>query len=448
MSIQAQLLAARVPRYTSYPTAPHFHGGVGDRVFESWLRELPSAMPLSLYFHIPFCDSLCWFCACHTRVVNSYSPVQSYLAVLRKEVATIAEAVGRSHPVTHIHFGGGSPTMLTPHDFQAFVADIRNSFSVMPDAELAVEIDPRGLSDEMVQALGASGVNRASIGVQDCDPRVQSAINRIQPFAVTKSAVERLRLAGVHNLNIDLVYGLPHQTVGLLQDTIAQTVTLNPDRLAIFGYAHVPHFKKHQALIDATALPGADARCEAFDAAHAMLAQLGYVPVGLDHFAKPGDSLAVASASGCLFRNFQGYTTDNAPALIGVGASAISALPQGYAQNAVDVPQYRSAVLQRGFATAKGIVLSDEDRMRAAVIERLMCDLSVDLEDISRQFGKLPGVFSPNISALSHLLSEGLVTIDGWVLRVPDKSRIAVRCVCAAFDAYLQQSEGRHAIAV
>jgi oxygen-independent coproporphyrinogen-3 oxidase len=448
MSTQAELLAARVPRYTSYPTAPHFHGGVDRRVFERWLRELPSEMPLSLYFHIPFCDSLCWFCACHTRVMNNYGPVKSYLAVLRKEVAAVAKIVGGSHSVSHIHFGGGSPTMLAPADFRAFIDDIRHCFAVAGNAEFAIEIDPRGLSDEMVHALGESGVNRASIGVQDSDPRVQRAINRIQPFSVTRSAVERLRAVGVSNLNIDLVYGLPYQTTNLLRNTIEQAVTLDRDRLAIFGYAHVPHFKKHQALIDADALPGLEARREAFDVAHAMLTNLGYISVGLDHFAKPGDSLARASAMGRLSRNFQGYTTDSAPALIGMGASAISALPQGYAQNAVDVPQYRASVLGEGLGTAKGISLTNDDRMRAAVIERLMCDLVVDLEKIALQFGQPPTVFASDMRSLSTLIAEGFVTIDGWKITVPSEVRIAVRCVCAAFDKYLQQSEGRHAIAV
>jgi oxygen-independent coproporphyrinogen-3 oxidase len=448
MTTQAQLLAARVPRYTSYPTAPHFHGGIDRRVFEGWLAELPSGLPLSLYFHVPFCDSLCWFCACHTRVVNSYGPVRSYLESLRKEAAMVAEIVGQSHPVTHIHFGGGSPTMLAPDDFRAVVDDIRRSYAVAGDAELAIEIDPRGLSDEMVQALGASGINRASIGVQDCDPRVQAAINRIQPFSVTQSAVERLRAVGVRNLNVDLVYGLPHQTVDLLRSTIEQAITLDPDRLAIFGYAHVPHFKKHQALIDAESLPGLEARRESFEVAHAMLRSLGYVPVGLDHFAKPGDSLALASETGRLSRNFQGYTTDCAPALIGMGASAISALPKGYAQNIVDVPQYRSSVVKTGLATTKGILLTNEDRMRAAVIERLMCDLAVDLEGIAKTFGQSPTAFEQDIRSLSDLVAEGYVAVDGWKVTVPSEARIAVRCVCAAFDSYLQHSEARHALAV
>lgn len=448
MASKSHLLAAKVPRYTSYPTAPHFHAGIGAHTFSRWLHELPAGMPLSLYVHIPFCDTLCWFCGCHTRVVNSYSPVQGYLGLLRAEVAAIADLVGRSHPVTHIHFGGGSPTMLSPADFRALVASIRSRYNVSPDAEIAVEIDPRGLSDEMIAAMAESGVNRASIGVQDYDPKVQAAINRIQPFSVTKQVVRRLREAGIDNLNLDLIYGLPHQSVALLEGTIARSVALDPDRLAIFGYAHVPHFKKHQKLIDATALPGLDARLDQFEAAHTLLAELGYVPIGLDHFAKPGDPLARAAESGTLARNFQGYTTDTAPALIGMGASAISALPQGYAQNVVDVPAWRNAVAAGDLAVAKGVELSQDDRLRRAIIERLMCDLKVELHQICAEFDVPVEAFAPELQSLAALAADGIVKVDGYRVSVPDGARAAVRVVCAIFDSYLSPTEGRHALAV
>jgi oxygen-independent coproporphyrinogen-3 oxidase len=446
--MQAELLAARVPRYTSYPTAPHFHNGIDRHVAAKWIGELPSDVPLSLYFHIPFCDSLCWFCACHTAVVNTYSPVRGYLDVLRKELAAVAALVPHGHKVTHIHFGGGSPTMIAPEDFRAFAELIRGYFNVQSDAEFAVEIDPRGLSDETVEALADSGVNRASIGVQDCHPAVQAAINRIQPHSVTRSAVERLRACGVKNLNIDLVYGLPHQSLERLENTIRCSTELDPDRLAIFGYAHVPHFKKHQALIDQNALPGVEKRLQQFEAAHTLLERIGYEPIGLDHFAKSGDSLAIAARAGRLFRNFQGYTTDSAPALIGLGASAISALPQGYTQNAVAVPDYRAAVQSGGLATARGIALSDEDRLRRTVIERLMCDFAVDLAEIAGAAGVSNAIFQDDLARLQPLVAQGVVCIEGQRLSVRRESRVAVRCVCAAFDTYLNASENRHALAV
>jgi len=447
MTIGAMLLASRVPRYTSYPTAPHFHTGVSAETFRRWLAELPPETPLSLYFHIPFCDTLCWFCGCHTRVVNTYAPVAGYLKLLQTEIATLARQIRGSRPVTHIHFGGGSPTMLTPEDFTALCDQIRREFVVSPGAEIAVEIDPRGLSDAMIDAMAASGVNRASVGVQDCDARVQKAINRIQPFATTKRVIERLRTAGIQRLNIDLIYGLPHQTTALLEGTIARMVALDPDRLAIFGYAHVPHFKKHQSLIDAAALPGVEARLDQFEAAHRMLCELGYVPIGLDHFAKPGDPLAMAAEAGTLSRNFQGYTTDGAPALIGFGASAISALPQGYAQNVSDVPAYRAAIEAGQGATARGIALGDDDRLRRAVIERLMCDLSVDLAQIARRYHSSEK-FAAELVALAPLVAEGLVHIEGMRIVVPDSARVALRSICAVFDRYLVEQEGRHALAV
>jgi len=444
MSI-AQRLADRVPRYTSYPTAPHFHPGIDADVFAGWLAELPDGMPLSLYFHIPFCDTLCWFCGCHTRVVNTYSPVAGYLGLLHREIETTSRALRGRHPVIHLHFGGGSPTMLTPDDFTGLCERIRTSFAVTQGAEIAVEIDPRGLTRKMIDAMAKNGVNRASVGIQDFDPKVQQAINRIQPFELTRDVVERLRAAGIKRLNLDLVYGLPYQTVGLLEKTIRQAVTFAPDRLAIFGYAHVPHFKKHQELIDAAALPGVEERLRQFDAAHALLRHLGYVAVGLDHFAKPGDSMALAVEQGRLSRNFQGYTTDNAPALIGLGASAISALPQGYAQNASDVPAWRNAIRAGKGPTARGVALDEDDRLRRSIIERLMCDLAVDLDAVSGGQGVC---FARELAALAPLAREGLIRIAGRRIQVLPHARAALRSVCAVFDRYLRQGEGRHALAV
>ena len=317
---RADLLEARVPRYTSYPTAPHFHAGITGDTFRDWLTELPDGMPVSLYLHVPFCDTLCWFCGCHTKIVNSYSPLASYLDFLATEIARIAEILGPGHPVTHIHWGGGSPTMLSPADVLKVAGWLRERFEVAPDAEFAIEIDPRGLTDETIAALAKAGVNRASIGVQDCDDKVQKAINRIQPFEVTESAVTRLRAAGINALNIDLIYGLPYQTKEKLARTIEQMLTLDPDRLAVFGYAHVPHFKKHMQLIPTESLPSPEERAEQFELGHALLSASGYTAIGLDHFAKPTDALAIAQANGTLARNFQGYTTDSAPALIGLGA--------------------------------------------------------------------------------------------------------------------------------
>ncbi len=445
---RAELLASRVPRYTSYPTAPHFHAGVDGAVAEGWLRDLPDGMPLSLYVHIPFCDTLCWFCGCNTKVVNLYSPVASYRALLRAELARVAARVGKSHKVTHIHFGGGSPTLLKPEDFESLAAEIRENFAVAPGAEFAVEIDPRGLSDAMIAALARSGVNRASIGVQDIDPVVQKAVNRIQPFEVTKAVVEKLRSAGIGDLNIDIMYGLPHQTVEHVEKTIAAMASLKPNRLAVFGYAHVPHMKKHQALIDEAALPTSEERITQFDHAQSALIAAGYEPVGLDHFALPDDPMAIAARNGVLSRNFQGYTTDTAPALIGIGASAISSLPQGYLQNEAEVPRYREKILSGRLSTAKGVELRDEDRLRRAVIERLMCGLTADVAGIARDHDFAPDHFRHELEGLKVLEALGFCNVDGTRITVPADERAAVRLVAAQFDEYLDPAAARHAIAV
>jgi oxygen-independent coproporphyrinogen-3 oxidase len=448
MRTQADLFSARVPRYTSYPTAPHFHAGVTGEIFRGWLAALPQGMGLSLYLHVPFCDTLCWFCGCHTKIVNHYSPLASYLDLLLKEIETVAAIVGLGHPVTHIHWGGGSPTMLSPGDVKRLAGALKSHFEIAPGAEFAIEIDPRGLEDEMIAALAEAGVNRASIGVQDCDETVQRAINRIQPFEATLSAVERLRAAGIGALNIDLIYGLPHQTRANIARTIDMALTLTPQRFAVFGYAHVPHFKKHMQLIDETALPGAEERLAQFELAHAKLSASGYVAIGLDHFARPEDSLAQAQKEGRLARNFQGYTTDDAPALIGLGASSISALPQGYAQNKAEVPDYRKAILAGELPVARGVSLSDDDRLRRAIIERLMCDLAVDLDAAGAPFGKSAADFAPELAALAPYAEQGIVAIDGARLVVPHASRAAVRLVAAAFDTYLGKSQAIHAAAV
>jgi oxygen-independent coproporphyrinogen III oxidase len=448
MPTPADLFSARVPRYTSYPTAPHFHAGVTGDVYRGWLETLPKGMPLSLYLHIPFCDTLCWFCGCHTKIVNHYSPVGSYLGFLIREIAAIGAIVGRDHPVTHIHWGGGSPTMLTPDDVAKLSAALAEHFAVAPGAEFAVEIDPRGLKDEMVAALAQADLTRASIGVQDCDDEVQRAINRIQPFEVTRSAVDRLRAAGISAFNIDLIYGLPYQTLAHVRRTIEMSLTLAPQRFAVFGYAHVPHFKKHMQLIPEAALPNAEERLEQFELAHGILSSSGYVPVGLDHFALPDDPLAVAQKAGTLERNFQGYTTDDAPALIGLGASSISALPQGYVQNLVEVPAYREAIKAGKLTVARGIAVSDDDRLRRAIVERLMCDLEVDLDKTGAPYGKSAADFGPELKALKPLIDGGYARLDGSRLVVPPSARAAVRLVACAFDAYLANGNAVHAVAV
>jgi oxygen-independent coproporphyrinogen III oxidase len=320
----------RVPRYTSYPTAPHFTEAVGSDRYVEWLGELKPGQDVSLYFHIPFCDTLCWFCGCHTKIVRNYKPVTEYIKVISKEISLISSRVSGRVKASHIHWGGGSPTILTGDDWRQIMDWIGKHFDIASDAEIAVEMDPRDTTEEYVKALAGAGVNRASIGVQDFDPEVQKAVNRIQSFETTERVVGWLRDHGITGLNMDLMYGLPHQTTERVVSTVDQAVTLAPQRIALFGYAHVPWMKAHQKLIDADTLPDTAARWDQAQAAANRLVEAGYEAIGLDHFARSDDSLAKARRDGRLHRNFQGYTVDEAPVLLGFGASAIGSLPQGY----------------------------------------------------------------------------------------------------------------------
>jgi oxygen-independent coproporphyrinogen-3 oxidase len=436
-----------VPRYTSYPTAPHFGGGIGPDDYESWLTALPGNVPLSLYFHIPFCDSLCWFCGCHTKIVRRYEPVAKYLAVLRREVDLVAGILGKAR-VSHLHFGGGSPTILQPDDLAEFSEALRHSFQFTADCDFAVEIDPRDADRDLIAAWARAGATRASLGVQDVNPEVQQAINRIQPFDQTKRVADWLREEGILRINMDLMYGLPHQTVERVLTTVDRVVGLAPDRIALFGYAHVPWMKRHQRLIPEAALPDNAERLRQSEAAAARLEGAGYLRIGLDHFARPGDSLATALAEGRLHRNFQGYTSDEAKTLIGFGPSAIGALPQGYVQNEVPMRDYAKAVEGGRLPIARGVEITAEDELRRSVIERLMCDLRVDLGEVCHKLGFHRRHLARELKALAPLQADGIVAVEGTRVYVVPDARPLLRAVCAVFDRYLNGGPGRHAAPV
>jgi oxygen-independent coproporphyrinogen-3 oxidase len=437
-----------LPRYTSYPTAAQFTDGVGAADFAAWLGALPEEAPLSLYLHVPFCRSLCFYCGCHTTVAAKADRIARYAETLRHELALVAAALGPRRRLAHVHWGGGSPNMLAPETFRCAMDDIGALFAIDPGAEIALEIDPRALTAAFVAAAAASGVNRASFGVQEFDPAVQEAIGRIQPFEQVAASVATLRAAGMSRVNFDLMYGLPRQTVDTLAATVAAAVSLAPDRIALFGYAHVPWMKPHQGLIDAALLPGVDERWRQYETATAMLARSGYAPIGLDHFARADDALAAAAETGALRRNFQGYTTDRAPALVGVGASAISALPEGFAQNAVRLDEWRRAIECGRLATRRGRALTDDDRLRADVIGEIMCGLSSDLGAARRRHGAGADAFAAERAPLAAMAADGLVRLDGDRLTVPPEHRALVRAVAAVFDRHLPPTGGRHAPAI
>ena len=442
----------RVPRYTSYPTAPHFSGAVAARDYRQWLAGLDPSAPLSLYIHVPFCDSLCWFCGCHTKIVRRHQPVAQYLEVLDREIDLAANAMGARRDVCHLHFGGGSPSILTPAEVHALFDRLRSRFLILPDADIAIEIDPRDLDPALIEALAANGVNRASIGLQDLNPQVQVAVNRVQTLEETATAIAALRSHGVSSINIDLMYGLPHQDEAGVAATVRGALSLAPERICLFGYAHVPWMKTHQRLIDETALPGPGARFAQYQLAARLLSEAGYTWIGLDHFARPDDALAVAARAGTLRRNFQGYTTDDAIARIGLGPSAIGALPQGFVQNHTAMNLYRDEIGQGELPIARGLALDEDDRLRGNIIERLMCDLEVDLDRVCREYGHDAAEFADELEFLEDMCHDGLVEIErtdtGSVLRITARGRPFVRAASAAFDAYLRPGEVRHACAV
>ena len=442
MNTSLALAERNVPRYTSYPTAPHFTAAVGPDIYRGWLADLPADATLSLYIHVPFCTELCFYCGCNTRAVRKREPVDAYAERLLDEIALFDGLKGRR--LTHLHWGGGTPSILGPQWLETIAARLASRFDLTSLKEHAIELDPRRLDRTLVRSLKAIGVTRASLGVQDTSPHVQQVIGRVQPFELVERAADWLREAGIVNLNIDLMYGLPAQTVRDVARSAELAASLGAQRMALFGYAHVPWFKTHQKLIDEAALPGLAERLEQAQVAADTLCGLGYQAVGLDHFALPDDELAVAARAGTLRRNFQGYTTDVADALIGLGASAIGKLPQGFVQNAPDVAGYTRAVDAGRFAIVKGLALTDEDRVRSGIIERLMCDLALDLASVEGG----PARFAREMAALTPLAEEGLLTIEGALITVTERGRPYVRIAAAAFDAYLAASQKKHSVAV
>jgi oxygen-independent coproporphyrinogen-3 oxidase len=393
---------------------------------------------------VPYCAQLCHYCGCHTKAVRQRGPVEAYADRLAEEIALVGRQIGGGR-VVHLHWGGGTPSLLGEERLAELIETINDAFEIAADCEHAIELDPRHVNRALARTLGHIGVSRASLGVQDFGAHIQQAIGRIQPFEVVERAVFELRDSGIERINLDLMYGLPGQTVDDVRRSATLAASLQPQRLAYFGYAHVPWLKTHQRLIDDSKLPGAAERLRQAEAGHETLVSHGYVGIGLDHFAWPDDDLAIAARSGRLHRNFQGYTTDRADALIGLGASAIGRLPQGFVQNAPDVGSYARAISAGRLATVRGIALSEDDRVRGEIIERLMCDFSVDVASLAGRDGPC---FDAELEALAALEAEGLAFLRGSHVTVTERGRPFVRLIAAAFDAYLPNASARHSVAV
>jgi len=446
------------PRYTSYPTAPHFREiaellSTGEPSYEEWLQKLDTQQPLSLYVHVPFCKKICWYCGCHTKATNKYSPVEQYLTYLKREISLVAKTIQNKHQtapiVGHIHFGGGSPSYLSATDFNALMQHIKTCFSISPSAEIAIELDPREINEAKVASYKINGVNRVSLGVQDFHPNVQKAINRYQPFHTVYESLKLLKQYSIQSCNIDLLYGLPLQTPEMIAENIILATALQPNRISLFGYAHVPWMKKHMRLIDEATMADAEGRLEQFSVAQAALTQKGYRQIGLDHFVAENDPMAKAYDTGTLKRNFQGYSTDTATTLIGFGPSAISSLPATYAQNTPDNRLYYKMLDDGALPVAKQVALTEDDIVRRGIIEHIMC---YGIYNLSLHSAK----FSASKKALAHtafinaetqleqLAIDNLITFskEQQTLRVliPQASRLAA----AAFDAYLAPNVAQH----
>ena len=443
-------MSRSVPRYTSYPTAPHFVTDITSSDVQCWRQDLAANEPVSLYIHVPFCREICSYCGCHTKASLRDSVIRAYADTLRDEILAAAEDLGRhgKRPVGHIAWGGGTPSILAGLGLDTVVKAIELGFALQDDLEHSMELDPRSVTREMVDELVCIGVNRVSLGVQDFDLTVQEKIGRIQPFAQVQNAVALLRQAGISAINLDLMYGLPGQTRDGLVKSLDLAMRLEPSRIALFGYAHVPWFKSNQKLIDEADLPDTAERLELEAVARARLTEGGFVPVGLDHFAHTDDPMAVALRDGTLKRNFQGYSTDNCQTLIGLGASAISNYPHGYAQNAPNLAAYCRSVFNGDVPVVRGKTIHNDDRARRDIINALMTSLSVDVAKIAAQYGQPICNFTSDLQSLKPFVEAGACTVDGFEVTIDPQASHVTRLIAASFDAYLVRSEAKHSVAV
>jgi oxygen-independent coproporphyrinogen III oxidase len=430
------------PRYTSYPTAPVWKEDFGPEDLESYYSRADSAStPVSLYMHLPFCENLCLFCACNVSIQKDKSVTIPYLAALKREIDHVSQRVSKKRAVTQFHWGGGTPTYLTPTQMEDLFGYARERFSFAPDAEIGIEIDPRVTNRAHLESLRRLGFNRLSMGIQDFQAKVQETIHRVQPYETTRDLILASRELGFESLNVDLIYGLPHQTADSFRATIDKTLTLRPDRVAMFSYAHVPWLKKQQGSFQMY-LPDGMEKFRIFRTGLEHFLDAGYVYIGMDHFALPGDELAVAQRNRTLHRNFQGYTTKAGADLYGMGVSAISSVSGAYAQNRKEVPGYEETVTSRGIATARGYRLSDDDVLRRAVISRLLCHTVIPKQEIEAQFSiSFDEYFAPEMEALKESRDQGLVILEPSQIRVTALGRIFIRNIAMAFDRYLREQQ-------
>jgi len=433
------------PRYTSYPTAADFVSDFSGHDFLSAIKNanLPGR-PLSLYMHIPFCESLCYYCGCSKIVTQNRDRAEPYLSALIKEIELYGELIGQQRPVTQLHWGGGTPTFLNAEQMQRLMDVTRQNFCLAPDdeSEYSIEIDPRRVDRNTIGFLRSIGFNRLSFGVQDFTLDVQQAINRVQPFEQTELAIKAGREFGFKSINTDLIYGLPKQTLASFQETLLRLIALSPDRISLFNYAHMPHMFKSQRMIDEADIPTASAKLDLLEMSVNVLVQHGYVYIGMDHFAKPSDELAIAKNNGTLHRNFQGYTTGADIDLLGLGLTSISKMGDCFAQNFKAMPDYLTAINAGEMATTRGILLDHDDVLRRNVIALLSCEMKVLFSTFNTDYDiDFQQYFYLELERLRPFVDDGLVALDEEGFVVTEKGKLMLRAICMVFDRYRFKDE-------
>lgn len=429
------------PRYTSYPTAPQFSQDYSPtQVSAAIARSNAAARPLSLYFHIPFCDTICYYCGCNKVVTANKRRAQTYLQAMYREIALRAQQVDTDRPVHQLHWGGGTPTFISDQEKAELMTETARHFNLLNDdtGEYSIEIHPGGLEVNTLGVLRELGFNRLSMGVQDFNPKVQQAVNRFNSLAEVRALSERAKSEGFLSLSMDLIYGLPHQTLASVHETLEHIIDLNPERLSLFNYAHMPHLFKSQKHIDESALPSGQEKLRILEDAITTLQNAGYVYIGMDHFAKPDDALTIAQAQGSLQRNFQGYATHGNCDLLAFGVSAISSIDNIFVQNFKDIPSYIDGLKQEKIPVFKGLTLTREDELRQAVINQLICHFELDFDSFNRAWNiDFKTHFADALNDLNELAQDGLITITEQGLAVSDDGRLLIRRICMAFDEYL-----------
>ena len=433
------------PRYTSYPTAPQFSSAFTEQSLKECIERSNDEIipkPLSLYIHIPYCDTICYYCACNKIITKNHDVTEEYLQLLEAEMQMLSPLFDKDRELNQLHLGGGTPTFLNDQEMTQLMAMIEANFKVSPNCEMSIEIDPRKVTDDTIRLLNKIGFNRISLGVQDFDERVQKAVNRVQSYDLVRDRLNAAREVGIESINMDLIYGLPFQTVETFAQTLDKVIELKPDRLSIFNYAHLPERFKPQRRINEDELPSPAEKLEIFKLTMDKLQLAGYVYIGMDHFALAGDSMVKAQQEGTLQRNFQGYSTNADTDLVAIGVSSIGSIADTYSQNSPKIDDYREMIKSKKLPLVRGFVMSDEDRLRKQVIGQLICHFRLDIKNIEEDWAiDFKKYFESELKELDEMVQDGLVSIDDNYITVEARGRLLIRNICMVFDQYLKDNQ-------